>query len=155
MITNNPQLGLVTSTQNVLNSWKEIAAYLDRGVRTVQRWETDLGLPVRRPRGKNRSAVLAMRADLDEWLKACPLSVRDNSSPSMNGNGFDGTAKPQDSVLINGATPSALVTQCRGLRLQMQLNKAEFRQALNNLIENLGQLAPSQMAGEAKAITTN
>ncbi len=31
----------------VLNSWKEIACYLGRGVRTVQRYERDLGLPVR------------------------------------------------------------------------------------------------------------
>jgi hypothetical protein len=31
-----------------LNGWKEIAAYLGRSVRTVQRWEKDFGLPVRR-----------------------------------------------------------------------------------------------------------
>src|SRR3954463_10845884 len=31
-----------------LDSWKEIAAYLRRGVRTVQRWERDEGLPVHR-----------------------------------------------------------------------------------------------------------
>lgn len=56
----------------VLNSWKEIAAYLGRGVRTVQRWEQDLGLPVRRPRGKERSAVIALRADLNQWLQQSP-----------------------------------------------------------------------------------
>ena len=33
-----------------LNTWKEIATYMGRGVRTVQRWERELGLPVRRPR---------------------------------------------------------------------------------------------------------
>jgi hypothetical protein len=52
----------------VLNSWKEIAAYLDRGIRTVQRWERELQLPVRRPRQKARSAVLAFRSELDRWL---------------------------------------------------------------------------------------
>ena len=31
-----------------LDSWKVIAAYLGRGVRTVQRWERDEGLPVHR-----------------------------------------------------------------------------------------------------------
>ena len=31
-----------------LDSWKEIAAYLKREVRTVQRWEKNLRLPVRR-----------------------------------------------------------------------------------------------------------
>jgi hypothetical protein len=56
----------------VLNSWKEIAAYMGRGVRTVQRWEQELGLPVRRPRGKDRSAVIALKSDLDAWLHRAP-----------------------------------------------------------------------------------
>ncbi|HET9180660.1 MAG TPA: hypothetical protein VFP59_00895 [Candidatus Angelobacter sp.] len=56
----------------VLNSWKEIAAYMGRGVRTVQRWEQELGLPVRRPRGKERSAVIALKPDLDKWLHKVP-----------------------------------------------------------------------------------
>ena len=56
----------------VLNSWKEIAAYMGRGVRTVQRWERELGLPVRRPRGKERSAVIALTPDLDTWLHKVP-----------------------------------------------------------------------------------
>jgi|SRR6185437_8902009 len=56
----------------VLNSWKEIAAYLGRGVRTVQRWERELQLPVRRPRGKDRSAVIALKSDLDKWLQDTP-----------------------------------------------------------------------------------
>jgi hypothetical protein len=56
----------------VLNSWKEIAEYMGRGVRTVQRWEQELGLPVRRPRGKSRSAVIALKADLDRWLHNTP-----------------------------------------------------------------------------------
>jgi hypothetical protein len=29
-----------------LNGWKEIAAYVGKGVRTVQRWEKAHGLPV-------------------------------------------------------------------------------------------------------------
>jgi hypothetical protein len=56
------------SSSEVLNSWKEVALYLGRGVRTVQRWEQELGLPVRRPRGKARSAVLALKSELDSWL---------------------------------------------------------------------------------------
>ncbi len=56
----------------ILNSWKEIAQYLGRGVRTVQRWERDMNLPVRRPRGKSRSAVIALRRELDDWLNHRP-----------------------------------------------------------------------------------
>jgi hypothetical protein len=62
----------------VLNSWKEIAAYLGRGVRTVQRWEQELGLPVRRPRGRERSAVIALKPDLDLWLHKVPRGSLNN-----------------------------------------------------------------------------
>jgi hypothetical protein len=63
----------------LLNSWKEIAAYLGRGVRTAQRWERDLSLPVRRPRGKDRSAVIAFTDELDQWIKRTS-----NNSPRTN-----------------------------------------------------------------------
>src|SRR5262245_14667422 len=56
------------TNSDVLNSWKEVALYLGRGVRTVQRWEQELGLPVHRPRGRTRSAVIAFRSELDVWL---------------------------------------------------------------------------------------
>jgi DNA-binding transcriptional regulator YiaG len=68
----------------VLNSWKEIAAYLGRGVRTVQRWERELGMPVHRPRGKDRSAVLAISAELDRWLAATPI----RAAAAVNGGGL-------------------------------------------------------------------
>jgi hypothetical protein len=54
--------------RNVLGSWKEIAAYLGKGVRTVQRWEDDLGLPVRRPNGATKGVVYASPDELDRWL---------------------------------------------------------------------------------------
>jgi hypothetical protein len=60
------------SPSNVLNSWKEIAGYLGRGVRTVQRWEAAMQLPVHRPKGKHRSAVLALREELDMWVRRTP-----------------------------------------------------------------------------------
>jgi hypothetical protein len=53
---------------SVLNTWKEIANYLGRGVRTVQRYEADLDLPVRRFSGKMRTSVMALPQDLDAWL---------------------------------------------------------------------------------------
>lgn len=62
----------LSSENKILNSWKEIAQYLSRGVRTVQRWERDLRLPVRRPYNKQRSAVIAFSADIDAWLQRIP-----------------------------------------------------------------------------------
>ena len=54
---------------NLLSSWKEIATYLNCGVRTCIRWEKDLGLPVHRMEGKPKSFVTAYPQELDEWLK--------------------------------------------------------------------------------------
>ena len=54
-----------------LTCWKDIASYLGKGVRTVQRWEQEFGLPVRRPNGvSHKSPVAADPRDLDVWLKS-------------------------------------------------------------------------------------
>ena len=50
-------------------SWKEIADYLGRDVRTVVRWEKDKGLPVHRVPGGKRQAVYAFSDELDRWLR--------------------------------------------------------------------------------------
>lgn len=54
----------------LLTSWKEIASYLGKGVRTVQRWEQEFGLPVRRPNEKAKGIVHATREELDKWLES-------------------------------------------------------------------------------------
>ncbi len=50
-----------------LDSWKEIAAYLRKGLRTVQRWERTEGLPVRR---LGPGSVFAYKSELDAWWLA-------------------------------------------------------------------------------------
>jgi hypothetical protein len=59
---------MIEEKRRYLGSWKEIAQYLGRGVRTVQRWEERLGLPVRRLDEKPRSAVMAIADELDLWV---------------------------------------------------------------------------------------
>jgi hypothetical protein len=55
----------------VLTSWKEIAQYFGKGVRTVQRWEAAFDLPVRRAAaGRDHRAVLALTEDLDAWIRS-------------------------------------------------------------------------------------
>lgn len=51
-----------------LDSWKDIAAYLGRQVRTVQRWEHERGLPVHRLPGGDKPRVYALPAEIDTWL---------------------------------------------------------------------------------------
>jgi hypothetical protein len=55
---------------SVLTSWKEIARYVGRGVRTVQRWEREMGFPVRRTKPGEKSSVLAVPREIDSWVKS-------------------------------------------------------------------------------------
>jgi hypothetical protein len=56
-------------SNEILDSWKEIAVFLRRGVRTVQRWEATEGLPVRRHDHLKRGSVYALRSDIDLWVR--------------------------------------------------------------------------------------
>jgi TolB-like protein len=55
-------------------SWKEIAAYLGREVRTVQRWAAERSLPVHHLPGGVRPRVYAVTSELDAWLGAGGMS---------------------------------------------------------------------------------
>ncbi|HKT33609.1 MAG TPA: tetratricopeptide repeat protein [Nitrospira sp.] len=52
-----------------LESWKEIAAHLNRTLRTVQRWEKSEGLPVHRHQHDERASVYAFKSEIDGWWK--------------------------------------------------------------------------------------
>jgi hypothetical protein len=87
-------------------SWKEIAQYMGRGVRTVQRWEA-FGLPVHRPAGRERSAVFAIEHELDSWMQQTQTQL---CRPlRSNGNG--------DGALIHRI--QELENEVRGLREQI------------------------------------
>ena len=55
--------------RTLLQSWKEIAAYLSVTVRTVQRWEKEANLPIHRQGTGRRSRVVAYSDELDSWLR--------------------------------------------------------------------------------------
>jgi hypothetical protein len=67
----------------MLNSWKEIAAYLGRGVRTVQRWERELGLPVHRIGKGRRSPVYATVTDLNFWISTTEAVRAPKTQPQL------------------------------------------------------------------------
>jgi phage terminase Nu1 subunit (DNA packaging protein) len=110
----------------VLTSWKEIAEYMRRGVRTVQRWEQDAGLPVRRARSSGKSAVLARPGDLDLWL-----ALHNQRHPEEE----DGQVPPGlvelRSRLAKGVEAS------RVLRENARVLRGEFRSSLVTLSERL------------------
>ena len=56
-----------TAPSRRLDSWKEIASFLGRGIRTVQRWEREDGLPVHRLPHAQRGSVFAHANELSAW----------------------------------------------------------------------------------------
>lgn len=53
-----------------LETWKQIAGFFGKEVRTVQRWEKTLGLPVHRYRNAKQDSVYAFEHQLQTWLEA-------------------------------------------------------------------------------------
>jgi Tol biopolymer transport system component len=66
-----------------LDSWKEIAAYLGRGVRTVQRWEREEGLPVHRLVHDKRGSVYAQRDELAAWWESRRVTLASQPSEDV------------------------------------------------------------------------
>jgi tetratricopeptide (TPR) repeat protein len=71
--------------KDILQGWKDIAAYVARDVRTVKRWEKQRGLPVRRMPGPGRTNVYALISDLDNWLSSTgPIEAEADSQAGFN-----------------------------------------------------------------------
>jgi len=70
-----------------LDSWKEIAAYLNRDVTTVQRWEKREGMPIHRHLHDRMGSVYAFRTDLDSWARSRnfqPVPENGYGDPSLH-----------------------------------------------------------------------
>jgi TolB-like protein/Tfp pilus assembly protein PilF len=83
-----PSSGLPPSErapEEQLDSWKEIAAYLNRDVTTVQRWEKREGMPVHRHLHDKRGSVYALAPELDSWLQGRRLQLpEDEKEPQTH-----------------------------------------------------------------------
>jgi hypothetical protein len=77
------QDGSSAGGRKVLSSWKDIALYMGRGVRTLQRYEQELKLPVRRIAGRGRSAVMAFADEIDDWLSRAPMKEQRYVRPTL------------------------------------------------------------------------
>ena len=83
-----PSLGTPPSVrppEDRLDSWKEIAVYLDRDVTTVQRWEKREGMPVHRHLHDKMGSVYASRAELDAWMSGrSPQAAQENGNSAAS-----------------------------------------------------------------------
>lgn len=72
-----------------LESWKQIAAHVNRSERTVRRWETAEGLPVRRREHQKQDTVFAYSHEIDEWSRRRTrkqLRVAQITAPEADGS---------------------------------------------------------------------
>jgi hypothetical protein len=97
------------------------------GVRTVQRYEREFGLPVRRPTGRTRGSVMATLAEIDAWVAAGPIRET-----------FRLARVDRNSRIQNEADNIGHgVAEMRKLKEQMQDLRVETRTALNLLIDRV------------------
>src|SRR2546425_3462774 len=89
-----------------LDSWGEIASYLGREVRTVQRWERTEDLPVHRHEHKKKSTVYAFAGELDAWIKKRqPKDDPEADAAFAREQELSGTDSPVDIVELPVALP--------------------------------------------------
>lgn len=91
-----------------LDSWKEIADYLGRDVRTAMRWAKSQGLPVRRVAGGRGRSVFAFAHEIDAWLAgqpAAPAAATANAAPMTTPL----PDAPSDPPAARTVTPKAII----------------------------------------------
>src|SRR2546423_4371023 len=104
------------TTRTRLDSWKDIASYLNRHQRTVIRWEKKNGLPVRRGPG---GSVFAYTDEIDAWLVG---QTSDNiaSAPAEMGEHIGGVGSREngyctdESVAVQGQLGSTPDRETKG-----------------------------------------
>ena len=102
-------------SRQILNGWKQISNHIERGVRTAQRWEALLGMPVHRPALKDRSAVVAFSDELDQWLSRTSPDLRDKCV------GITGKEEGSEGFLRVLENMSTLVRQSQQLIRQIRI----------------------------------
>src|SRR5258707_458739 len=90
------------AAEDRLDSWKEVAAYLNRDVPTVQRWEKREGMPVHRHVHDKMGSVYASRVELDAW-------ARGRNLPAAAENGDDAPS-PIPAAVASRSAKSTFVT---------------------------------------------
>ena len=127
--------GKRSERQQFLSGWKEIATYLGKGVRTVQRYERELGLPVRRPAGRTTGSVLATKAELDAWVTASPIREVFRLTKQQEEHTTGMTASIRSGV----AEMVKLREQMVALRNEVRTSVELLRQGLSGLEDGLAQ----------------
>ena len=113
-----------------LDSWKEIAAYLNRDVTTVQRWEKKEGMPVHRHLHDKMGSVFAFRTDLDAWVRTRNLrGQQDNGSHTASPDSLVSPPVPAIAAALKRwgvVLISAAVLAAAALGVSLWLQRTEY-----------------------------
>jgi Tol biopolymer transport system component len=119
----------VKPLEDRLDSWKEIATYLNRDVTTVQRWEKREGMPVHRHLHERIGSVYASRTELDAWVRGRNFPTEQESGNNVPSPGP--TALPRYAVLTSRIKwtfllPLALVGTALAIGVGLWFQKTEY-----------------------------
>jgi len=127
------------------DSWKEIAAYLRRGARTVQRWEREAALPVHRLQHDKLGSVYAYQDELDQWWESRrPALESVETAPDVERQitlavlpFTDLTREKDQDYLCEGLAEELIQTlaRIRGLTVASRSASFRFRNATSDLRE--------------------
>src|SRR6266545_3855576 len=81
MSSSTPSAGAELRADDRLESWKEIAVFLRRDIRTVQRWEKREGMPVHRHVHDKLGSIYAFKSELDDWARRRHADVERSVEP--------------------------------------------------------------------------
>lgn len=114
-----------------LDSWKEIAAYLKRDPRTIQRWEKSEGLPVYRHLHDSQVSVYAYKKELDGWLASRSLANGNGARAVAASDWYRGRRIWASAALLGILVIGAVYFGWRFSRAPVQVAGPAFRRILD------------------------
>ena len=128
---------MLNDSQNeILHSWKEISAYIERGVRTLQRYERLMAFPILRPLGKRRSSVMAFRVEVDAWLQRAPqrgFRTRGGEDNTLTAK----LAEARQQSRLNRERATTNREQAAQIRQMVRQQREQIRQLNEQLVASL------------------